>query len=215
MAFRLIPLFLLLVFLNASPLEGGTGTPQDMIKKITEQLATIDAPKKRAKLLCYRARNYIKAGDQKKAKDDYFKAINTSYEGWILNELGHFMYKSGEFNKAYNIAQRVIADFPQFKDEANNLKKQARQKWEEDYWKNNPPQITIDSAPDPNRKTRHDLIRQTESKSYNKSSNTSTYKRQKKSNNSTSAGNSGGSLIRGFGTGSEFRQNYKKSRQAQ
>jgi tetratricopeptide (TPR) repeat protein len=187
-----------------------------MIKTISQQLSTIDAPKQRAKLLCYRARNYYKVGDQKKAKEDYFKALNTSYEGWILNELGYFMYKTGEFEKAYNIADRVITDFPHFNEEANKLKSQARKAWEEDYLKKNPPLITLDSAPDPNRKTRHDVIRQTKPENY-KSETTSNHKAQKNSSTSSSSsgGNSGGSLIRGFGTGSEFRQNYKRSRQAQ
>jgi tetratricopeptide (TPR) repeat protein len=195
--------------------EAAPDMPQDMIDGINKQLAITDAPKQRAKLFCYRARNHYKAGDQKKAKDDYFKALNTSYEGWILHELGHFMYQTGEFEKAYNIADRVIADFPQFNEEAHKLKKQARQKWEEDYLKNNPPNITLDSAPDPYRQTRHDVIRQTQPKTYKNSGNASTDNTQKGSHASSNAGNSGGSLIRGFGTGSEFRKNYKKSQQNQ
>lgn len=212
---KLMPLLFLFALLIGSPSEGASGTPQDMIKTISEQLSTIDAPKQRAKLFCYRARNYYKAGDQKKAKEDYFKALNTSYEGWILNELGYFMYKTGEFEKAYNIADRVITDFPQFNEEAHALKKQAKLKWEENYLRKNPPQITLDSAPDPHRQTRHDVIRRTQRNTYKNSSNVSTHKTQKGSYTRSNAGNSGGSLIRGFGTGSEFRKNYKKSRQDQ
>ena len=213
MAFSLISSILLFVCLNSLPLVAASDTSQDMIGNINKQLAITDAPKQRAKLFCYRARNHYKAGNQKKAKDDYFNALNSSYEGWILHELGHFMFKTGEFEKAYNIADRVIADFPQFKEDAHKLKKQARQEWEEDYLRNNPPQIILDSAPDPNRQTRHDVIRRTQPKTYNNSANVSTFKTKDGSATSSKAGNSGGSLIRGFGTGSEFRKNYKKSRQ--
>lgn len=211
MTIRLM-LFLLLIGLSDTPsLEASSANQQDMIKVITDQLATVDNPKEKAKLYCYRARNYAKAGEQAKAKDDYFKAINTSYEGWILNELGYFMYKSGEYEKAYNVADKVLTDFPQFNKEATKLKKQAKVKWDEEYLKANPPTVTIDTAPDPNRVTRHDFIRKSEARQ------STTRKKQtyKDSSSTTNSSGGGGSHIRGFGTGSAFRQNYNKSRQGQ
>ena len=204
-------LFLLLGLLGSSSLEASSTDSKDMIKAITDQLTTVDNPKEKAKLYCYRARNYAIAGDQAKAKNDYFKALNTSYEGWILNELGYFMYKGGEYEKAYNVADKVLTDFPQFKKEATKLKNQAKVKWDEEYLKNNPPTITIDTAPDPNRVTRHDLNRQSKAR---QSTSTSIQTNKGSSTNSKSS-SSGGSHIRGFGVGSDFRQNYKKSRQGQ
>ncbi|MFC1831145.1 hypothetical protein ACFL0S_03895 [Thermodesulfobacteriota bacterium] len=211
MTLRLMLFFLLIGLLDSASLEASPANQQDMIRVITDQLATVDDPKEKAKLYCYRARNYAKAGEQVKAKDDYFKAINTSYEGWILNELGYFMYKSGEYEKAYNVADKVLTDFPQFNKEATKLKKQAKVKWDEEYLKANPPTITIDTAPDPNRVTRQDFIRQSEARQ-STSSNKQTYKG---SSSATNSSGGGGSHIRGFGTGSAFRQNYKKSRQGQ
>lgn len=206
---RLMFLLLLIGLLNTPALKASSSTPQDMIKVITDQLTTVDNPREKAKLHCYRARNYAKAGDQEKAKDDYLRAINTSYEGWILNELGYFMYKGGEYEKAYNVANKVLADFPQFKKDAAKLKKQAKAKWEEEYLKANPPTITIDTAPDPNRVTRHDLVRQPEARQ----STPSDKQTDRGSSTNSKSSSSGGSHIRGFGVGSDFRQNYKKSQQ--
>ena len=154
-------LFLLIGLLDNPSLEASSTNQQEMIKAITDQLTTVHDPKEKAKLYCYRARNYAKAGEQAKAIEDYFKAINASYDGWILNELGYFMYNSGEYEKAYNVANKVMTDFPQFKKEAAKLKTQAKTKWDEEYLKNNPPTITIDTAPDPDRVTRQDLINKT------------------------------------------------------
>jgi len=211
MALRLMFLLLLVGLLNTPTSKASSTTPQDMIQAITDQLTTVDNPKEKAKLYCYRARNNAKAGDKEKAKDDYVKAINTSYEGWILNELGHFMYMNGEFEKAYNVAEKVLVDFPQFKNEATKLKRQAKVKWDEEYLKANPPTITIDTDPDPNRVTRHDLVRQSGT-GQSTSNNTQTYKG---SSSTTNNSHGGGSHIGGYGTGSAFRQNYKKSRQGQ
>lgn len=211
MTLRIVLLFFLLGLLGSPSLDASSTNPKDMIKVITDQLTTVDNPEEKAKLYCYRARNYAKAGDQAKAKNDYFKALNISYEGWILNELGYFMYKGGEYQKAYNVADKVMIDFPQFKKEATKLKNQAKAKWDEEYLKDNPPTITIDTAPDPNRVTRHDLNRQSKAR---QSTSTSIQTNKGSSTNSKS-NSSGGSHIRGFGVGSDFRQNYKKSRQGQ
>ena len=211
MTLRLVFLFLLLGLFGSPFLEASSKNPNDMIKVITDQLATVDNPKEKAKLYCYRARHYAKVGDQTKAKDDYFKALNASYEGWILNELSSFMYKGGEYEKAYNVADKVLTDFPQFKKEATKLKNQAKVKWDEEYIKANPPTITIDTAPDPNRVTRHDLVRQSKARQ----STSSSIQTNKGSSTNSKSSSSGGSHIRGFGVGSDFRQNYKKSRQGQ
>lgn len=219
MAVRIVLVLFIIGCLNTHVYGASSQSSEDLIDSINEQLTTANNPREQAKLYCYRARNYAKAGEQGKAKDDYLRAINISYEGWILNELGHFMYKNGEYEKAYNVANKVLADFPQYQKEAVKLRDQAKSKWEEDYLKNNPPTITIDTAPDPNRVTRHDVIEQSESRYYPqssaqpyKSSKSKTYKGS--GTNSTRSG-SGGSHISGFGTGSDFRQNYKKSRQGQ
>ncbi|MGI9569120.1 MAG: hypothetical protein ACR2PH_05135 [Desulfobulbia bacterium] len=211
MALRLILLFLLIGLLDTPSVEASSTDHQEMIKVITDQLTTVHDPKEKAKLYCYRARNYAKAGEQTKAKEDYFKAINTSYDGWILNELGYFMYKSGEYEKAYNVADKVLTDFPQFEKEAIKLKNQAKVKWNEEALKANPPTITIDTAPDPNRVTRHDLVKQQNARQ----STSSSIETNKVSSKNSKSSSSGGSHIRGFGVGSDFRQNYKKSQQGQ
>lgn len=133
---------------------------QENVKVINSQLESAKDPKIKAKLYCYRARNYTKSGEMEKAEDDYLAALNSSYEGWILSEFGYFMYKSGQYEKAYNISLRLLEDFTYLKDKASKLKKESKKRWEEEYLKNNPPNITIVTEPDPNRVTRHNLIKQ-------------------------------------------------------
>lgn len=201
------------VFIASASAKGAPATPEVLIRSISEQLPNVHNPKDKARLYCFRARNHAKLGNQRSAIDDYLKALNTSYEGWILNELGHFMFGSGEFEKAYNVAEKVLADFPQFNKEANKLKRQAQEKWEEEQLRQNPPTITIDSDPDPNRVSRHDLIRKSQTGQHT-SGNKQNHKSTAKSSpgSATSSSRPGGSHISGYGTNSAFRQNYIKSR---
>lgn len=152
---------------------------QIQVNQINEQLAAVKEPKAKAKLYTYRARSYAKSGNREQAKNDYLAALNASYEGWILNELGYFMFNIGEFEKAYNVSTRILNDFPHLKTEATKLQLQAKKKWEEEFLKNNPPTITIDTVPDPNRKTRHDVMNQ-------KSKGTGSYSSRKKSSGKSS-----------------------------
>lgn len=158
-----ILVFACLIGLADAPVIDAAPTDyQALVTMIDEQLQSADDPKEKARLYCYRARNQAKSGDVQKATDDYLAALNASYEGWILHELGQFMYKTGQYEKAYNVSVRVLNDFPYLKDEASLLKERSKRKWEEQELINNPPTITLDAVPDPNRVTRHDLIKQAE-----------------------------------------------------
>jgi hypothetical protein len=72
------------------------------------------------------------------------------------------MYKTRQYEKAYNVSVRVLSDFPYLKNEAGLLKQKSKKKWDEQVLTDNPPTITLDTVPDPNRVTRHDLINQAE-----------------------------------------------------
>jgi tetratricopeptide (TPR) repeat protein len=158
---RLLVLVILTGLLKIPPVTlAATSNIEDVADVINKQLESTSDPKTIAKLYCFRARSYAEQGDLKKAKNDYLRALEASYEGWILNELGFFMFNIGEFEKAYNVSTRVINDFPHLQEEATKLQLQAKKKWEEEYLKNNPPTIELDSVPDPHRVTRHDLLNQ-------------------------------------------------------
>ncbi len=167
---RLLVLMIVVGLLPFPALHASSSDTQKLVEAINTELESTDDPKSRAKLYCYRARNHTKSGDHEKAKDDYLKALNTSYEGWILKELGYFMYKLGEYEKAYNVSVKLLNDFPYLEQEAKKLKIQSKKKWQEEYTENNPPTITIDTVPDPNRVTRHDMIKQTETSRRTKNS---------------------------------------------
>lgn len=158
MVTRILVLVMAAGLLMPPALPAASPDVDDAVQAINEQLESAGDPQEKARLYCFRARNYAESGDLKQAQDDYLRALNASYEGWILNELGLFMYKIGEFEKAYNVSTRVLNDFPHLKKEAAKLQSQAKKKWEEDYLKNNPPTITLDGVSDPHRVTRHDLI---------------------------------------------------------
>jgi tetratricopeptide (TPR) repeat protein len=164
MVTRLLILALLLGLFAVPRLIASSPDSQAMLTMINGQLESTHDPKGKAKLYCYRARNYAKSGDLDKAKDDYLTALNSSYEGWILQELGLFMYTTGQYEKAYNVSVKVLKDFPYLKNEASKLKMQSKNKWDEEYLENNPPTITLDTVPDPNRLTRHGLIKQAETR---------------------------------------------------
>ncbi len=168
MIIRLVVLAILTGLLRPPISAAAASDIDDVVKEITKQLASTGDPQAQAKLYCFRARNYAQNGDSERAQNDYLRALNASYEGWILNELGFFMFKIGEFEKAYNVSTRVLSDFPHLKQEAAKLRSLAKKKWEEDYLKNNPPTITLDSVPDPHRITRHDLIDQRKNGTQNK-----------------------------------------------
>lgn len=205
---RNIFLFTICIALSlTTPLLSGASTDiENKREAINTQLQNTANPKEKAKLYCYLARNYEKTQDIEEAKKNYFKALNTSYDGWILNELGYFMYKHGEYDKAYNISLKVLADFPHLKKDADNLRVKAEKMRNEEYAKLNPPTIIMDSQPDPNRVTRHDLIRKS-NQSYSSAAPKSSVKTKKSSNSG-----GGGSHISGYGTNSAFRRNYIESR---
>lgn len=161
---RLSILIILFGLLGIPVPYASSSDSQKMLESINTQLKSTDEPKAKAKLYCYRARSYTKSGEHEKAKDDYLKALNTSYEGWILEELGYLMYKLGEYEKAYNVSVKLENDFPYLDKEANELKTLSKKKWEEEFSKNHPPTITIDTVPAPNRITRHELSKQSQMK---------------------------------------------------
>jgi len=54
---------------------------------------------------------------------------------------------------------KVAEDFPQFEKEAESIKRKAKQEYQKEYLEANPPTIIMNTKVDPNRVTRHDLIR--------------------------------------------------------
>ena len=160
MVFRFFHLCILVFFLLASsPANGTQKDIQGIIASLDEQIASSSDGEEKAKLCCYRARNFLKLKERDKAEQDYLEALDYAYSGWILHEYSYFLYHSREYKRAYRAAQKVLEDFPQFKKSATKLKKMARAKYQEEYNVANPPTIIMDTEVDPNRVTRHDLIR--------------------------------------------------------
>ena len=89
----------------------------------------------------------------------YLEALDYSYTGWILNEYSSFLYRTGEYERAYRAASKVVEDFPQFEREAESIKRKAKEEYQKEYLEANPPTIIMNTKVDPNRVTRHDLIR--------------------------------------------------------
>ena len=184
MTTRLILLILTICLSNVSFSQASSEEALNAIETITTQLTSVTHPRERAKWLCYRARNYAKVKENKKAEYDYLQALEA--------------YKEG----------RIIPEFPDLKNEGTKLMKSSKSKWEEKELAENPPTITLDKEPD-SYVSRHDLMRQTQAKTYTITNNPS----QNPSPKNSGQSKSGGSHIRGFGINSDLRQNYKKSRQ--
>ena len=112
----------------------------------------------KAKLCCYRARNHRKLKQPEKAEQDYLEALDLSYTGWILSEYSNFLYKTGEYERAYKAASKVIEDFPHLKKDAISTRDKAKAKYEEEYQAAHPPTIIMDTVA--TRLTGYDLMRQ-------------------------------------------------------
>lgn len=132
---------------------------EGVIRLLDDQVASAESDEERAKFCCFRARNYRKLKETDQAEQDYLEALDYDYAGWILNEYGYFLYRNGEYERAYRAAYRLNEDFPHFQDSALKLKNMARVKYQEAYNAANPPTIIMNSEVDPYRVTRHDLIR--------------------------------------------------------
>jgi tetratricopeptide (TPR) repeat protein len=130
-----------------------------IIRLLDEQVASAESDEERAKFCCFRARHYLKLKETDQAEQDYLEALDYNYAGWILNEYGYFLYRSGEYERAFRAADRLKEDFPQFKNSALKLKDMARKKYQEAYYAANPPTIIMDTEVNHDLVTRHDLIR--------------------------------------------------------
>lgn len=156
--FLRISLLIPVIFLILLPLQSKASQEdsQVVIEELTKLVETANSKEELAKLYCFRARHYLKIGEKEKANEDYHKALENNYKGWILNEYGFFLYRSKEYGKAYNTAIMVLEDFPYLAKDAKKLGKMSRIKYEEKYYEENPPLIVMNTKVDPNRKTRHD-----------------------------------------------------------
>lgn len=133
---------------------------QTVLQMLDAQIENSDNQQEKARLYCFKARNYSKIDDIEEARTNYILALNTNYSGWLLNEYGYFLYKNGMYDLAYKASQKVLKEFPYLKKEATILQDKAYARYEAEYYLKNPPTIVMDTKVDPYRVTRHDLIRQ-------------------------------------------------------
>jgi tetratricopeptide (TPR) repeat protein len=161
MSCKIPVLLLLLLILSVSPLQAKhTRTAFiDSITTLDQQIQESTSTSEKARLYCFRARNYAQLQNIEEARKDYILALNTNYSGWILNEYGYFLYHNNMYELAYNAAVKVLTDFPYLKKDAVILRDKAYARYEAEYYEKNPPTIIMDTEIDPHRVTRHDLIR--------------------------------------------------------
>lgn len=158
--FRVLICFIIscLIF-SSSPVYSGQEEIESIIQVLDRQIDDAASASEKAKLYCFRARNYSKIDDVEQARANYILALNSQKSGWLLNEYGYFLYRNGMYELAWRASQKVIEDFPYMKKEARVLQDKAFAKFEKEYYEKNPPTIIMDTEVDKNRVTRHDLIR--------------------------------------------------------
>jgi Tfp pilus assembly protein PilF len=130
-----------------------------IIGMLDKQIESAPTDAEKAKLCCFKARNHLNNKNLVETEQGYLEALDYSYTGWILNEYSRFLFRTGEYERAYRAASKVAEDFPQFEREAESIKRKAKQAYEKEYLEANPPTIIMNTKVDPNRVTRHDLIR--------------------------------------------------------
>ena len=132
---------------------------QAIIDMLDSQIESATTDVEKAKLCCFKARNHLNNNKLDETEQGYLEALDYSYTGWILNEYSRFLYRTGEYERAYRAASKVAEDFPQFEKEAQSIKRKAKEEYQKEYLEANPPTIIMNTKVDPNRVTRHDLIR--------------------------------------------------------
>ncbi len=80
---------------------------QAIIDMLDKQIEMAVTDQEKAKLCCYKARNLRKLNQPDMAEQDYLEALELANTGWILSEYSNFLYKTGEFERAYKAALRV------------------------------------------------------------------------------------------------------------
>lgn len=130
-----------------------------IIDMLDSQIESATTNVEKAKLCCFKARNHMNNNKLDETEQGYLEALDYSYTGWILNEYSRFLYRTGEYERAYRAASKVVEDFPQFEREAEPIKRKAKEEYQKEYLEANPPTIIMNTKVDPNRVTRHDLIR--------------------------------------------------------
>ena len=132
---------------------------QAIIDMLDSQIESATTDVEKAKLCCFKARNHLNNNKLDETEQGYLEALDYSYTGWILNEYSRFLYRTGEYERAYRAASKVAEDFQQFEKEAQSIKRKAKEEYQKEYLEANPPTIIMNTKVDPNRVTRHDLIR--------------------------------------------------------
>ncbi len=132
---------------------------QVIIDTLNKQIESATTDAEKAKLCCFKARNHMNNNKLEETEQGYLEALDYSYTGWILNEYSRFLIRTGEYERAYRAASRVVEDFPQFNREATSIKRKAQEEYQKEYAEANPPTIIMNTKVNPNRLTRHDLIR--------------------------------------------------------
>ena len=132
---------------------------EEIIALLDEQIEAAESDAERATLCCYKARNHLNNRKFEEAEQGYLEALEYSTTGWILHEYSRFLLLSGEYERAYRAASKVLEEFPQFKKEATSIKNTAKEEYEKAYLEAHPPTIIMNTEVDPHRITRPDLIR--------------------------------------------------------
>ncbi|BDD88735.1 hypothetical protein [Desulfofustis limnaeus] len=157
---KFLPLFALVSFFIIFPLPtlADNADREEIINELTRLIQQTTSKEKLANYYCHRARNHTKLGNMEQAEADYISAIGNSYVGWLISEFGEFLFFTKQYEKAYNLSHKLEDDFPHFAKQANTLKKKAKEKYDEEYYKENPPTIVIDTVPNYAYKSRIQVI---------------------------------------------------------
>ncbi len=151
--FLLLPLFLLL------PSISPAGESQEFIEMLNQDIMQSQTDAEKSTLHIYRARQYSKIKEWKKAREDYNKALELNHKGWIHLERSHFLMSRGEYELAYKDARAAKKEVPTLAREADRIIEAAGTEIQKKYDAEHPITIVMNGTVDPNRKSRFDLMR--------------------------------------------------------
>lgn len=149
---------LLLILFTSSALLAGNN--QAIIQQLGLEIKAAPDAVSRSTFHIYRARQYTQVKEWEKALEDYNQALELNHQGWIHLERSAFLMAMGKYELAYEDAKAAKKEVPTLAQEADKVIEKSVAEIRKKYEADNPITIIMDTAVDPNRKSRFDVMRE-------------------------------------------------------
>ncbi|MBU1234073.1 MAG: tetratricopeptide repeat protein [Proteobacteria bacterium] len=152
----LLPLLFILLTSSIGLAENNNS----IIMQLGHEIEQSQDPVAKSTFHMYRARQYTQTQQWEKALEDYNQALELNHKGWVHLERSSFLMAMGKYDQAYEDAIAAKKEVPTLSHEADKLIEAAGAEIQKKYEAENPPTFIMDTAVNPNRKSRFDVMRE-------------------------------------------------------